>query len=149
MTGHIGTNTPKFVPPRWGRLRVDPTQTGLCKFGCGLELADMLALVFAAPTTQYQVSQSSGAKELRPQQLTVKHQDLSDSLLGTRALAWNVHQFKGQKGHTKAKNSHELYQSTRQFTQNQEELLEDHDLLRSKSFSTWSSSFTSLVALFR
>ena len=34
-TGHIGTNTPKFVPPRWGRLPFDPTQTGLCKFGCG------------------------------------------------------------------------------------------------------------------
>ena len=33
MTGHIGTNTPKFVPPRWGRQRFDPTQTGLCKFG--------------------------------------------------------------------------------------------------------------------
>ena len=33
MTGHIGTNTPKFVPPRWGRPRFDPTQTGLCKFG--------------------------------------------------------------------------------------------------------------------
>ena len=31
MTGHIGTNTPKFVPPRWGRPRFDPTQTGLCK----------------------------------------------------------------------------------------------------------------------
>ena len=35
MTGHIGTNAPKFVPPRWGRPRFDPTQTGLCKFGCG------------------------------------------------------------------------------------------------------------------
>ena len=35
MTGHIGTNTPKFVPPRWGRPRFDPTQTGMCKFGCG------------------------------------------------------------------------------------------------------------------
>ena len=35
MTGHIGTNTPKFVPPRGGRPRFDPTQTGLCKFGCG------------------------------------------------------------------------------------------------------------------
>ena len=34
MTGHIGTNTPKFVPPRWGRPPFDPTQTGLCKFGC-------------------------------------------------------------------------------------------------------------------
>ena len=33
MAGHIGTNTPKFVLPRWGRLRFDPTQTGLCKFG--------------------------------------------------------------------------------------------------------------------
>ena len=33
MTSHIGTNTPKFVPPRWGRPRFDPTQTGLCKFG--------------------------------------------------------------------------------------------------------------------
>ena len=31
MTGHIGTNTPKFV--RWGRPRLDPAQTGLCKFG--------------------------------------------------------------------------------------------------------------------
>ena len=27
---HIGTNTPKFVPLRWGRLPFDPTQTGLC-----------------------------------------------------------------------------------------------------------------------
>ena len=35
MTGHIGTNTPKFVPPRWGRLPFDPIQTGLCKFGRG------------------------------------------------------------------------------------------------------------------
>ena len=35
MTGHIVTNTPKFVPPRWGRPGFDPTQTGLCKFGCG------------------------------------------------------------------------------------------------------------------
>ena len=35
MTGHIGTNTPIFVPPRWGRPRFDPTQTGLCKFGRG------------------------------------------------------------------------------------------------------------------
>ena len=33
MTGHIGTNTPKFVPPRWGRPPFDPTQNGLCKFG--------------------------------------------------------------------------------------------------------------------
>ena len=33
MTGHGGTNTPKFVPPRWGRPPSDPTQTGLCKFG--------------------------------------------------------------------------------------------------------------------
>ena len=33
MTDHIGTNTPKFVPPRWGRPRFDPTPTGLCKFG--------------------------------------------------------------------------------------------------------------------
>ena len=33
MTGHIGINTPKFVPPRWGRPPLDPTQTGLCKFG--------------------------------------------------------------------------------------------------------------------
>ena len=33
MTGHVGTNTPKFVPPCWGRPRFDPTQTGLCKFG--------------------------------------------------------------------------------------------------------------------
>ena len=33
MTGHIGTNTPKFVPPRWGQPRFDPTQTGQCKSG--------------------------------------------------------------------------------------------------------------------
>ena len=33
MTGHIGTNTPKFVPPRWGPPPFDPAQTGLCKFG--------------------------------------------------------------------------------------------------------------------
>ena len=33
MTGLIGTNTPKFVPPCWGRPPFDPTQTGLCKFG--------------------------------------------------------------------------------------------------------------------
>ena len=34
MTGHKGTNTPKFVPPRRGWPHFDPTQTGLCKFGC-------------------------------------------------------------------------------------------------------------------
>ena len=33
VTGHIGTNTPKFVTPRLGRPPLDPTQTGLCKFG--------------------------------------------------------------------------------------------------------------------
>ena len=33
VTGHIGTNTPKFVPPHWGRPRFNPTQTGLCRFG--------------------------------------------------------------------------------------------------------------------
>ena len=33
VAGHIGTNTPKFVPPRWGRPPFDPTQKGLCKFG--------------------------------------------------------------------------------------------------------------------
>ena len=32
MAGDIGTNTPKFVHPRWGP-RLDPIQTGLCKFG--------------------------------------------------------------------------------------------------------------------
>ena len=32
-TGHIGTNTPKFVPSRWGWPPFDPTQTGLCRFG--------------------------------------------------------------------------------------------------------------------
>ena len=36
MTGHAGTNPPKCVPPRWGRPRFDPTQTGLCKFGRGV-----------------------------------------------------------------------------------------------------------------
>ena len=29
-------HTTKFVPPRWGRPRFAPTQTGLCKFGRGL-----------------------------------------------------------------------------------------------------------------
>ena len=34
VTGHIGTNTPKFCTPSLGgRPRVDPTQTGLCKSG--------------------------------------------------------------------------------------------------------------------
>ena len=33
MTGHIGTNAPKCVPPRWGRPLFGSTQTGLCKFG--------------------------------------------------------------------------------------------------------------------
>ena len=33
MTGHIGTNKPKFVPSHWGRPPFGPTQTGLCKFG--------------------------------------------------------------------------------------------------------------------
>ena len=32
-TGHVGTNTPKFVPSRWGWPPLDPTQMGLCKFG--------------------------------------------------------------------------------------------------------------------
>ena len=32
-TSNIGTNTPKFVPSRWGGPPLDPTQTGLCKFG--------------------------------------------------------------------------------------------------------------------
>ena len=46
MTGHIGTNTPKFVPPRWGRPPFDPTQTGLCKFGrVSLELAEIGAAI--------------------------------------------------------------------------------------------------------
>ena len=40
MTGHIGTNTPKFVPPRWGRPRVDPTQTGFVQIWVGLESAN-------------------------------------------------------------------------------------------------------------
>ena len=44
MTCHIGTNTPKFVPPRWGRPPFDPTQTGLCKFWCVLELAESVKL---------------------------------------------------------------------------------------------------------
>ena len=36
---HIGINTPKFAPPRWGRPRFDPTQTGLCKLGRGFGAA--------------------------------------------------------------------------------------------------------------
>ena len=40
VTGHIGTNTPKYVPPRWGRPRFDPTQTGCANSVVGLELAE-------------------------------------------------------------------------------------------------------------
>ena len=46
MTSHIWTNTPKFVPPRWGRPPFDPTQTGLCKFGwvwSSLKMARLVA----------------------------------------------------------------------------------------------------------
>ena len=32
MTGHVGTNTPKFAPPRGGRPRFDPPQSGLRRF---------------------------------------------------------------------------------------------------------------------
>ena len=52
MTGHIGTNTPKFVHPRWGRPPFDPTQTGLCKFGwvwSSLTLCDFSLSVFSSP----------------------------------------------------------------------------------------------------
>ena len=35
VTSHVGTNAPKFAPPRWGRPGFDPAQTGLCEFGCG------------------------------------------------------------------------------------------------------------------
>ena len=45
MTGHIGTNTPKFVPPRWGRPRFDPAV--VCKlitdrhfFLCGQSISN-------------------------------------------------------------------------------------------------------------
>ena len=33
MTGHIGTNTPKFVPPRWGRQRFDLLKRGCANSG--------------------------------------------------------------------------------------------------------------------
>ena len=52
VTGHIGTNTPKFVPPRWGRLRFDPTQTGCANSVVGLERAEeghMVHLGFPEP----------------------------------------------------------------------------------------------------
>ena len=42
MTGHIGTNTPKFLPPRWGRPPFDPTQTGAVQIRVGLELTELL-----------------------------------------------------------------------------------------------------------
>ena len=41
MNGQIGTNTPKSVPPRWGRPRFDPTQDGAVQIRVGLELADL------------------------------------------------------------------------------------------------------------
>ena len=47
VTDHTGTNTPKFVPPRWGRPPFDPTQTGLCKSVVGLELADNITAILA------------------------------------------------------------------------------------------------------
>ena len=53
MTGHIGTNTPKFVPPRWGRPPFNPTQAGLSKFGCG----------FGARWLSFKVSESKGFSE--------------------------------------------------------------------------------------
>ena len=33
MTGHIGTKTPKFVPPRWGRPRFDLLKRGCANSG--------------------------------------------------------------------------------------------------------------------
>ena len=40
VTDHIGTNTPKFVPPRWGRPRLD--SNGAVQIRVGLELAEKL-----------------------------------------------------------------------------------------------------------
>ena len=54
MTSHIGTNTPKCVPPRWRRPRFDLTQTGLCKFGLvwsSLTLDQFVAYIFWIETT--------------------------------------------------------------------------------------------------
>ena len=38
MTSHIGTNTPKFVPPRWGRPPFDLFKRGCANSVVGLEL---------------------------------------------------------------------------------------------------------------
>ena len=42
MTGHIGTNTPKFVPPRWGRPPFWPYSNGAVQIRVGLALADFI-----------------------------------------------------------------------------------------------------------
>ena len=42
VTGQRGTNTPKFVPPRWGRPRFEPYSNGAVQIRVGLELADNL-----------------------------------------------------------------------------------------------------------
>ena len=51
MTGHIGTNAPKFVPPRRGRPPFRPTQTGLCKFGCVWSALNLVGNVSETPTS--------------------------------------------------------------------------------------------------
>ena len=40
MTGHIGTNTPKFVPSRWGMTALWPYSNGAVQIRVGLELAE-------------------------------------------------------------------------------------------------------------
>ena len=40
MTGHIGTNTPKFVPPRWDDRALILLKRGCANSVVGLELAD-------------------------------------------------------------------------------------------------------------
>ena len=40
MTGHIGTNTPKFAPPRWGRLPFKPLKRGCANSVVGFERAE-------------------------------------------------------------------------------------------------------------
>ena len=41
MTGHIGTNAPKLVPPRRGRPRFDLLKRGCANSVVGSELADL------------------------------------------------------------------------------------------------------------
>ena len=72
MTGHIGTNTPKFVPPRWDD-RALTLLNGAVQIRVGLELAEKnsknwgLGIVFPDAS-----SQSTKTRQLRPTLLIYK-----------------------------------------------------------------------------